>query len=313
MLIKTAILLVNLGSPKAPTKKAVRQFLLKFLSDKRVIVKQGLLWQCLLRGVILNIRPQKSARAYRKIWLDNGKSPLHFYTETLAKKLDDRLKERAKVFYAMRYGSPSIAGVLGELMRSGFDRLVVLPLYPQYSMTTTASIFDAVAGFFTKSVDIPFMHFIRNYHANCHYIRAIGESIKRHQQQHGKSEKLLFSFHGLPESYVKLGDPYYAQCIETARAIVAYLHLDEAAFCISFQSRFGVQKWLTPYTDETLEQMASDKVRSVQVVCPGFALENKAVFLQAGGQDFQYIRCLNDGDAQIDLMQNIALEALNLG
>ncbi|WP_119344443.1 ferrochelatase [Facilibium subflavum] len=314
---KTAVLLLNLGSPHKPDKKRIKRFLLEFLSDKRVIERQGLLWQIILRGIILNIRPRKSAKAYQKIWLENGYSPLIYYTQTLASRLDDLIKTKdLNVFYAMRYGEPSIKNVLDQLDWNIYQDLIVLPLYPQYSMTTSASCFDAIAAYFKHKAIIPSLHFIADYHQHPDYINAISQSIKHHQALHGQSEKLLFSYHGLPQSYVDKGDPYYQQCLVTTRLIADKLGLDHDQYQMSFQSRFGAQKWLTPYTDKTLLAFAQEGIKKVQVVCPGFsvdcletleeiAIENRHVFLSNGGEDYQYIPCLNDADSHVNLLKQL--------
>ncbi len=313
---KTAILLVNLGSPSAPEKKEVKEFLLEFLSDRRVIMRQGLLWQMILRGVILNIRPKKSLKAYKKIWLDEG-SPLSVYTKSLTEKLADQLTDKhISISYAMRYGEPSIQNTLSKAMQKGCERLIVLPLYPQYSVTTTASVFDAVYDFFKKASYIPELCMISDYHDKACYIDAICQSILDFQQHKGRADKLIFSYHGLPQSYIEKGDLYYDQCCRTTQKIAQRLQLQESEYIMCFQSRFGVEKWLMPYTLETLQSLPEKAVKSVQVICPGFAvdcletleeiaIENKNAFLAAGGASFEYIDCLNNTPAHIEVMSEI--------
>ncbi|MFZ9034894.1 MAG: ferrochelatase [Francisellaceae bacterium] len=312
---KTLVLIMNLGSPDEPTKKALKRYLLEFLSDYRVIERQGLLWQLILRGIILNTRPKKSAAKYQKIWLANGASPLLHYTKALTAALNKKIgTARVDVDFAMRYGNPDVSEVLDR--HSDIDTLIVLPLYPQYSMTTTASCLDAVYGYYQKRSFIPSIHFINDYYRHEVYIKAIADSIKQHWHQFAKAEMLLFSFHGLPQSYIEKGDPYYDQCLLTAKAIAESLALEQNHWRVSFQSRFGVAKWLKPATDITLKQLADSGIRSVDIICPGFAvdcletleeiaIENRKMFLEAKGHSFHYIGCLNDNKRHVELLTEV--------
>jgi ferrochelatase len=315
----TGVLLVNLGTPDAPTTPAVRRYLAEFLSDPRVIETPAWLWRPILHGIILRTRPRRSARAYRHIWTDEG-SPLLRYSRRLVAALEGRLMERQRDHYrvelAMRYGQPSIGSALEKLLAANVQRLLVVPLYPQYSGSTTGSVFDAVTQVLGRWRWVPEFRFVGHYHDDEGYIGAVAESIRLHQAQHGRPERLLFSFHGLPRSYFLAGDPYFCHCQKTARLVAAQLGLSDTEWAVSFQSRFGPREWLKPYTDKVLKGWAKAGVKRVQVVCPGFAadcletleeiaMQNREKFLAAGGTEFGYIPALNDQPAHVEALAEI--------
>ncbi len=313
---KTGVLLANLGSPTAPTTSAVRAFLKDFLGDPRVVNIPRPVWWLILHCFVLPFRPARSAKAYQKIWTDKG-SPLLYLTRQLSEKLAEMLQPKGvAVTYAMRYGKPSIADQLKWLRQEGVDNIVVLPLYPQYSSTTTASVYDDMVKEFKLWRHLPSFEFISDYHNHDGYINAIVESVKSSWQEHGKNELLLMSFHGLPEMLTKLGDPYYCQCQETARLIAQKLELNEKQWLLVFQSRFGKAEWLKPYCADTLLNLPGQGIKTVDVLCPGFAvdcletleeiaMENKSVFIGAGGVDYRYIPALNDSDSHINAIADL--------
>ncbi|MDX8402446.1 MAG: ferrochelatase [Mariprofundaceae bacterium] len=313
---KAGVLLVNLGSPEAPTPAAVRRYLAEFFSDPRVVELPRWLWLPILHGVILRIRPRRSAAAYREIWTDEG-SPLIAIARRQAEALQARLGAGVPVALAMRYGEPSIRTGLADLRDAGCDRVLVLPMYPQYSATTTASVFDAVAEELKTWRRVPALRFVADYHDHPAYIAALAERIRAFRSgDEGEAPVLLISFHGIPERCVKAGDPYRAQCERTAGLLRAALGVDAARAPLSFQSRFGREPWLAPYTDETLRRLAGDGIEAVDVVCPGFsadcletleeiAMQNRDVFLAAGGKRFRYIPALNDSPAHIAALASI--------
>ena len=311
---KTVFLLVNLGTPDAPTTEAVRRYLREFLSDRRVIETSPWLWQPLLNLFILPSRPKKSAKAYKKVWLPEG-SPLMVLSKQQQAALQQRLdNSEIKVELAMRYGNPSIESVL--LKNKQAEKIIVLPLYPQYSATTTASIFDKISQILRQWRVIPELHFIQQYATHPLYIKALGEQIKSFWQQQGRPEKLLLSFHGIPKKYCEAGDPYPQQAQETADLLRQYLNVDKDLIAVSFQSRMGKLEWLKPYTDETLQQWAQQGIKNIQVICPGFAvdcletleeiaMENRDLFLTSGGEKFNYIPALNSNKDHIDLLLSL--------
>jgi protoporphyrin/coproporphyrin ferrochelatase len=313
---KTGLLLANLGSPTAPTIPAVRKFLRDFLWDPRVVNIPRPIWWLILHLFVLPFRPARSAKAYQKIWDDKG-SPLIFLTRQLSEKLADKLRPKGvATTYAMRYGEPSIAGRLKLFRQEGVDNVIVLPLYPQYSSTTTASIYDDLVKELKQWRHLPSFQFISDYHRHDGYISALAESITTAWQQHGKNELLLMSFHGLPELLTKLGDPYYCQCRETARLVAEKLGLTEKQWLLVFQSRFGKAEWLKPYCADTLQKLPSQGIKTVDVICPGFAvdcletleemaIENKSVFIGAGGTDYRYIPALNDTENHVNAIVNL--------
>lgn len=313
------ILLVNLGTPDAPTRAAVRRYLKEFLWDPRVVEAPRPLWWLVLNGIILNTRPARSAKAYQKIWTDEG-SPLlaisNRQRDALAAEVTRRFGSDLPVALGMRYGRPSIRSALQELRDAGARRILVLPMYPQYSATTTASIFDAITAELRHWRWIPELRFINHFHDEPAYIGALAESVRRHRAEHGTAEKLLLSFHGIPEEYFHAGDPYFCECQKTGRLLAEALGLGAGQWQISFQSRLGPKQWLQPYTDQTLQALARDGTRSVQVICPGFsadcletleevAIENRELFLDAGGERYDYIPCLNDDPAHIAMLAGL--------
>ncbi len=315
---KKAVLLINLGTPDAPTKKNVRRYLAEFLADPRVVEIPKLVWSIILHGIILRIRPAKSAALYKKIWTDAG-SPLFDITRRQAEALQtklDKQEHNVKVRFAMRYGNPSIPSTLKQMHESGIDDIIILPLYPQYAAPTTASSFDAIAKEMMKWRYLPSIRFINTYHDHPDYINALVHSIQQDFEKHGKPKKLVLSYHGMPERNLKLGDPYYCFCKKTTRLVVEALELDEADYVTTFQSRFGKAKWLTPYTDGTLGKLAKEGIDDVAVICPAFSAdcletleeiehENREIFEAAGGKAYRYIDALNDDPHHIDMMANI--------
>ncbi|MBA2490788.1 MAG: ferrochelatase [Gammaproteobacteria bacterium] len=318
---RAGVLLVNLGTPDAPTRKALRRYLKEFLSDPRVIEWPRPLWWLVLNGIILNIRPARSARLYQKVWTAQG-SPLLVFSEqqkeALRAELTGRFSGPVEVALAMRYGNPSVAAGIEELRGKGVRRLVVLPLYPQYSATTTASTFDAVADVLKTWRWLPELRFVNHYADDDGYIEALAARIRAHWQAHGRGENLLFSFHGIPKRYLLNGDPYHCECHKTARLVAQSLELDKAAWKVCFQSRFGREEWLTPYTDDVLGELARQGTKAVDICCPGFAAdcletldeiagESRQVFIEAGGKRFSYIPALNDMPEHIQALADIVM------
>ncbi len=316
---RIGVLMVNLGTPDAPDKSAVRRYLKEFLWDRRVVEVPRPIWWFVLNGIILNTRPARSAKAYQKVWTEHG-SPLLSISvqqrDALATALNNHFGREVPVVLGMRYGRPSIASALGELRDTGVRRILVLPMYPQYSATTTASIFDAVTTELRQWRWLPELRFINHYHDDPAYISALASSVNRHRAQHGDADRLLMSFHGIPEDYFHKGDPYYCECQKTGRLLAESLQLNADQWQLSFQSRLGRQQWLQPYTDHTLEAMPAQGVKSVQVMCPGFsadcletleeiAMENRDVFRDAGGERYEYIPCLNDDAEHIALLSKL--------
>lgn len=312
---RLGVLVANLGTPDSPETPSVRRFLAEFLSDPRVIEAPRWLWWLALHGVILRIRPAKSAHAYRQIWTEAG-SPLLVHSRALTAALQRELATAdVAISLGMTYGNPSIASALRELQTQGVRRLLVLPLYPQYSATTTASVFDRVTEELQQWRWIPELRFVMSYADEVDYIRAIAASIRNHWQARGKTH-LLFSFHGVPKRYLLAGDPYHCQCRKTARSIARELELADDDWSISFQSQVGREEWLKPYTDQLLLEYASKGPKRITVVCPGFAtdcletleeiaLRNRAAFLKNGGESFDYVPALNASEPQIALMMKV--------
>ncbi len=316
------ILLTNLGTPDAPEPAALRRYLKEFLWDPRVVDMPRPLWWLILNGVILNIRPTKSAALYRKIWTADG-SPLlvigRRQQQGLQQHLDTTHPGGFRVVLAMRYGSPSIPAGLAELEQAGCKRVLVLPLYPQYSSSSSASTVDGVAAALKCGRNMPELRFVRDFHDDPAFIAALAASIREDFEANGKPEKLLFSFHGIPDRFHRTGDPYPDECRETAGLLAAELGLSESEWMLTFQSRFGREPWLTPYTDKTLESFPSEGVKSVAVACPGFsadcletleeiAMQNRKVFESAGGESYRYIPALNDRPDHIATLAGIALK-----
>jgi len=315
----TGVLLVNLGTPESPAVADVRRYLKEFLWDPRVVELSRPAWWLVLNLVILNTRPRRSARAYAKVWTDAG-SPLLVISRKQHAALQAELEQQSdgsvKVALAMRYGKPSIAAGMQELRAAGVSRLLVLPLYPQYSATTTAAIVDAVADELRHWRVLPELRFINEYHAHPSYIEALADSVRGYQAEHGIPDKLLLSFHGIPQDYVDAGDPYATQCYRTAELLVQALALPAERWQLSFQSRLGPKQWLQPYTDHALRALVKEGVKNVQVICPGFsvdcletleevALEDRDIFLGAGGEQYGYIPCLNADASHIHLFSGL--------
>jgi ferrochelatase len=323
-LAKTGILLINLGTPEAPTGAALRPYLKEFLSDPRVVEIPRAIWWLILNGIILNTRPKKSAEKYAQIWTTEG-SPLKVHTERQAKLLKGTLGERIKspvvVEYAMRYGNPSVASVLGKLKEQGCDRILVLPLYPQYAASSSGTAFDAVFQSLTSMRNMPAVRTVKHYHDHPGYIAAMAQNVRDYWQQNGRPDKLVMSFHGVPKFSLDKGDPYHCECQKTGRLLAEALGLSAQQYQITFQSRFGRAEWLQPYTAATLEALGKAGTGRVDVVCPGFvadcletleeiAMEVKAGFLNAGGKEFHYIPALNERSDWIAALTDIALEHL---
>ncbi|MEP7074006.1 MAG: ferrochelatase, partial [Nitrosospira sp.] len=322
---QTGILLVNLGTPDAPTAQALRPYLKQFLSNPRVVEIPQWAWWPILNGVILNTRPKKSAEKYAQIWMPEG-SPLKVHTARQTLLLRDILEKRTKpvpmVEYAMSIGNPSIAGVLGQMKQHGCERILVLPLYPQYAASSTASAFDEVFAQLKTMRNTPAIRTVKHYHDHPGYIAALAQNVRDYWMKSGKPDKLVMSFHGVPRFTLDKGDPYHCECQKTGRLLAEMLELDAAEYQICFQSRFGRAEWLRPYTALTLEQLGKQNTRRVDVVCPGFvsdcletleeiAMEGKAIFIQAGGHEFHYIPCLNERDDWINALADIALTNLH--
>jgi protoporphyrin/coproporphyrin ferrochelatase len=317
----TGILLTNLGTPDAPTAGAVRRFLDEFLSDPRVVEIPRLPWWLILHAVILRIRPPRSARLYRRIWTAQGSPLLRIslsQAEALQGALQARFRGPVRVALGMRYGKPSIADALQALRQANARRVLVLPLYPQYSASTTASTFDAVADELKTWRWVPELRMISHYHDHPGYIGALAESIREHWDSHGRAERLLFSFHGIPKRVFLAGDPYHCECLKTARLLAEHLQLPDGRWQVAFQSRFGREEWLTPYTDRTLRAWAQGGLKSVDVVCPGFsadcletldeiARENRHIFLSTGGESYRYIPALNERPQHIQALADLVM------
>jgi ferrochelatase len=320
---KTAVVLVNLGTPEAPTAAAVRPYLREFLSDPRVVEIPRAIWWCILNLLILPFRSGKSAAKYATIWTSEG-SPLRVHTEKQATLLRGYLGQRGhavSVVYAMRYGQPSVPDVLEKLKADGCDRVLILPAYPQYSATTSASIFDAVFAHYRRTRNVPELRFIKHYHDHPGYLDALAQSVRDYWAMHGLPDKLVMSFHGTPKRTLLLGDPYFCECHKSGRLLAARLGLQPDQYTITFQSRFGKAEWLQPYTQPTLELMGKAGVGRVDVICPGFigdcletleeiSMEVREAFLHAGGREFHYITCLNESPAWIAGMADLVEQHL---
>lgn len=320
----SAVLLVNLGTPDAPTRKALRRYLKEFLSDRRVVEIPRALWWFIMNFIILPFRSGKSAAKYKLIWTREG-SPLRVHTEKQAALLNTMLAERGHhgvtVRYAMRYGSPSLPQVLDQLKADGCDRIAILPAYPQYSGTTTGSIWDAVFAHYAQVRNVPELRLVKHYHDHDGYLDALRDSVLEYWENHGRGDKLVMSFHGVPKRTLLLGDPYHCECHKTARLLAERLRLGPDEYVVSFQSRFGRAEWLQPYTAATVAGLARMGARRVDVICPGFTsdcletleeinMEVRREFEAAGGQDYHYIACLNETPAWIAGMAEIAEQHL---
>ena len=314
---KRVVLIVNLGSPEKLTVRSVRRFLREFLQDPRVVNLPRSLWWVILNFFVLPFRPRKSAKAYREIWTERG-SPLIYLTQDLTDKVASHYQQDAGVTVemAMNYGRPSLIKQLRKFKKAECEQVTVVPLYPQYSSTTTASVFDAVASELMQWRYIPELHFISDYHQHPMYINALAKSIEQVWSEQEQGEILLMSFHGLPDILTSKGDPYYYQCLKTAELIAAKLNLKEDKWRVVFQSRFGKAKWLQPYCIETLMALPAEGIKKIDIICPGFTIDcletleeinmtNKQIFLQAGGEQYQYIAALNDSEDSVKLMLDL--------
>ena len=321
---RIGILLVNLGTPDAPTPRALRPYLKEFLSNSRVIEIPRWVWWLVLNGVILNTRPKKSAEKYALIWTPEG-SPLKVHTERQTRLLLGFIGERIKpvplVEYAMSIGNPSISKVLARMKQHRCERILVLPLYPQYAASSTAATLDKVFTQLRKMRNVPAIRTVKHYHDHPGYINALAQNVRDYWMKTGKPDKLVMSFHGVPRFTLDKGDPYHCECQKTGRLLAEALNLGTSQFQICFQSRFGKTEWLKPYTTEILEQLGKQNARRIDVVCPGFvsdcletleeiAMEGRTTFVQAGGQEFHYIPCLNERDDWIHVLADIALANL---
>lgn len=313
---KLGVLMVNLGTPDAPTSKAVKRYLAEFLSDRRVVDTSPLLWWPLLRGVILPIRSPRVAKLYQSVWMEEG-SPLLVYSRRQQKALAARMPD-IPVELGMSYGSPNLADAIDKLLAQGVTKLVVLPLYPQYSCSTSAAVWDAVARILKGYRRLPSISFIRDYAAHPAYISALKQSVEHAFEQHGTPDRLILSFHGIPKRYVHLGDDYSQRCEDTSSALreALGLSLPTEQIMMTYQSRFGREPWLTPYTDETLKSLPAQGVEHIQIICPGFSADcletleeikeqNREIFMHAGGKKFEYIPALNDDSVHIDLLEQL--------
>lgn len=313
------VLLVNLGTPCKPTPECVRCFLKDFLGDPRVVDLPRWQWKPILHGIILNTRPKRVAKAYQSIWSEQG-SPLKVISlaqrDALAAKLAEQVGEPVPVELGMTYCKPGLAEGLDKLKQAGVDKVVILPLFPQYSCSTTGAVVDGLAKVFAAQRALPETRLIRDYHVEPSYIAALKSSVEKHWQQHGRGQKLLMSFHGVPERYVTEGDLYRDHCEGTAKALAQALELTDEQWLLCFQSRFGKEPWLQPYTDETLEALPKQGVTKVDIISPAFsvdcletleelAIEGKKEFIEAGGEAYQFIPCLNDNDDHIEMMSQL--------
>ncbi|MDA0237196.1 MAG: ferrochelatase [Proteobacteria bacterium] len=319
------ILLVNLGTPKAPTKEAVREYLSEFLWDRRVVEIPRPIWWLILNGIILRTRPKASAKKYASIWSDQG-SPLRIYTEKQADLLQSTFTgdtfPKVIVKSAMRYGKPSVDGELIKLKSEGCDRILVIPLYPQYNSSTTGSIFDAVFNSLKNVRNVPSLRLLKHFHDHNGYIEALSQRIQQYWVAHGKPDKLVLSYHGVPKFSLTKGDPYHCECYKSSRLLAERLDFEPKNIVTTFQSRFGRAEWLKPYTIEVMKDLGRNKLRRIDVFCPGFVadcletleeinIENREEFLTHGGANFHYIPCLNDSTIWIEGLHQIVVD--NLG
>ena len=313
------ILITNLGTPDSPTKKGLKKYLNQFLMDRRVVDISRLLWVPLLKLIILNVRPKKSAKLYKSIWTEDG-SPLLAISKKILARLKDAFKDDKNLFFdlGMRYGNPSIDKALHRFKEKGISKIIVLPLYPQAGSPTTTSTMDAVNNFLSKQSWTPNLRFISGYHDNDNYIDSISKSIEHSFSKNGKPDKLIFSYHGMPERYLHEGDPYFCFCHKTTRLVAEKLKLNNAEYEMAFQSRFGYEKWLQPYVDEMIPNLAKNGTKHLQIISPGFSadcletleeidIEYRELFEEHGGKKYSYIPCLNDSDEQIELVKSLIM------
>tara|TARA_Y100000590_G_scaffold122116_1_gene139784 strand:+ start:1039 stop:2064 length:1026 start_codon:yes stop_codon:yes gene_type:complete len=315
---KTGVLITNLGTPDAPKRKELKKYLNQFLSDPRVIEIPKFIWQLILQLVILQIRPSKSAAAYKKIWTENG-SPLLDISIRQLNAIKNKLSKsdpNMVIALGMRYGNPSIENALKKLQSQHVRRLLILPLYPQYCAATTGSTFDAVTNVLQKWRWIPEVRFINQYFEEKSYIKVLSNSIKKFWIKNKKPEKIIFSYHGIPKRYLTSGDPYHCFCLKTTRLVKEYMQLNDEDVMTTFQSRFGRAEWLQPYTSETLKELPKQNIKNIHIISPGFSAdcletleeleeENKEYFLKAGGASYNYISCLNDSQEHIDFISEL--------
>jgi len=315
---QVGVLLVNLGTPDAPEPAAIRRYLAEFLSDPRVIEIPAILWKPILHTMVLRYRAARIASRYASIWMDDG-SPLLVYSRRQTERVQARLAERGlpvRVVLAMRYGQPSLARALDDLRGQGCERILTLPLYPQYSASTTATVVDAMGCLLRGLRDQPELRFVKRFHTDPGYIGALAATVRADWQTHGEPDKLLMSFHGLPRRCVDLGDPYASDCMQTAQALAERLALPKDRYVVTFQSRFGVARWLQPATEQTLRELARSGVGRVDVVCPGFTADcietleeidqmGRAAFVAEGGKQFRYIAALNDNPVWIAALADL--------
>ena len=321
----TGVLLINLGTPDAPTPTALRPYLKEFLSNRRVIEVPRLIWWPILYGFILPFRPKQSAEKYALIWTAEG-SPLKVHTERqtvlLAEMLRNTVNNKLVVEYAMNIGNPSVASVLNKMKSAGCDRILVIPLFPQYAASSTAAAMDAVFAALNHMRNMPAIRTVKQYHDHPGYIAALAQNIREYWEQHGQPDKLVISFHGVPRKNLDKGDPYFCFCQKTGRLLAEALNLKQSQYQVCFQSRFGRAQWLQPYTAETLENLGKNQIRRVDIVCPGFvsdcletleeiAIEGKKIFIEAGGKEYHYIPCLNERTDWIAALADIVQSNLH--
>ena len=315
---KIGVLITNLGTPDAPNKKELKVYLNQFLSDPRVIELPKILWQIILKLVILQIRPSKSAEAYKQIWTDKGSPLLDIANRQLNKIQSSFSSKNENIVFevGMRYGNPSIPDALLKLQKKQVRRLLVLPMYPQYCAATTGSTFDEVTNVLQKWRWIPEMRFINQYFEEKNYIEALSNSIKSFWKKTSKPQKIIFSYHGIPKRYLTNGDPYHCFCLKTTRLVKEYMGLSDDEIMTTFQSRFGREEWLKPYTSETLKELPKQGIKNIHIISPGFSSdcletleeleeENREYFMESGGENYHYIPCLNDHDDHIDVFVNL--------
>lgn len=313
------VLITNLGTPDSPTKQGLKKYLNQFLMDKRVVDISRLLWVPLLKLIILNVRPKKSAKLYKSIWTEDG-SPLLAISKKILERLKAAFKDNKNLFFdlGMRYGNPSIDKALKRFKDKGISKIIVLPLYPQAGSPTTSSTMDAVNKFLSEQSWTPNLRFISGYHDNDNYIDSISKSIEDSFSKNGRPDKLIFSYHGMPERYLHEGDPYFCFCHKTTRLVAEKLRLDKDDYEMAFQSRFGYEKWLQPYVDEMIPRLAKNGTKHLQIISPGFSvdcletleeidIQYRELFEEHGGEKYSYIPCLNDSDDQIELVESLIM------
>lgn len=325
MPIKSAVILMNLGTPSAPTVASIREYLREFLSDTRVVEIPRCIWYPILYGIILPFRPKRTAVGYQQLWQEYGDSPLRAIStqqlEAVSKYWRERNDDDVQFRFAMTYGEPSLPKVVDELCAQGIGHILVLPLYPQFSATTTGAIYDRVAALFQTRRNIPSISVIKQYFDHPRYIGALAQSVRTHWEKYGRAQRLLMSFHGIPRRNVELGDPYRAQCDATAQSLAHALGLRADEWSLSFQSRLGRAEWLQPYTSVVMQELGEAKTASLDVICPAFAtdcletleeisIENREIFRRAGGGEFRYIPCLNASAPHIELLAQLIADNL---